>query len=53
MYSPGQLKQFALRTLQAKDEGDLRYLVLLGRIMQRTGLAPVQIERKIEELADA
>jgi hypothetical protein len=47
------LKQMAQATLQAKRNGDMRYIDLMLRLSLRTGLDIQTCEAKIEEYANA
>ena len=52
-YTADQVRQMARQALEAKQAGDGRYLVMLGRLSARTGLHPLQCELQICLLADA
>jgi len=51
-YTEDQLKSMAKETLEAKNEGNPLYSILLMKMMMLTGLTQDGVEYKIKELAD-
>jgi len=50
-YSKEQLQQMAAQTLEARDNGDPRYQLLLMNVCMITGLSSGAVEYKIQVLA--
>lgn len=49
-YSKNQLRQMATQALQARDDGDPRYQLLVMNMCMITGLQSGTVEYKIKEL---
>lgn len=51
-YDEDQLKRMAQRVLQARREGDERYFQFVLSMCLFTGLTAVEVENKIEQMAE-
>lgn len=50
-YNENQLSAMANIALNAKRDGDMRYLELVIKMSMATGLPTEEVERRIEEMA--
>jgi hypothetical protein len=50
-YSKQRLKEMAGKAIEAKNNGDYRYLQLSMTIAIKTGLSPESVDKKIKQLA--
>ena len=48
-YSQEQLQAMAKEALEAKDRGDVSYMMFLVKLAVATGLTPDEVEKKIKE----
>jgi len=51
-YSPKQLKEMALKLIEAKESNDFRYLEFCLSVSVKTGSLPEEIEKRIYEYAN-